>query len=131
VQTQKGEAAATRVSLRISNHDGEFVFRPRSAILRVGDKQAAPVAACEFGMWDRWGKPVSSGGTWGYRPIAGEYALNEREKTYLLVMDFPLAIPPPESDAISLELFTALEAPGHAVIPRIRFLPVRWSEGYS
>jgi len=40
-------------------------------------------------------------------------------------------VPPPESPDIALDLSRALQAPGTPAIPEIRFLPVRWREGYT
>ncbi len=131
VQAEIVEPGKTRVSLRISGHDGEFVFRPKLATLAVGGRQVAGAAGFEFAMWDAAGKPVRSGGAWGFRPTADDYALAERGRVYELSIDFPVPVPSPESRDVSLDLSKALEAKGKPALPPIRFLPVRWKEGYG
>lgn len=125
------EPGKTRVSLRVAAHDGDFVFRPRLATLAVGGTRVAGTAGFEFALGDAAGKPVRSGGAWGLRPTADEYALVERGRVYELSIDFPMPAPSPESRDVVLDLSKALEAKGKPALPPIRFLPVRWKEGYG
>ena len=130
VQTQEVDSGNARVLLRIAVREKGFVFRPRLAALSSAGSSASGLAGFEFGMWDQEGNRVRSGGTWAYRRVADEYDLSVG-KTYNLSVEFPLPVPPPESPDIALDLSKALQAPGKPAVPLIRFLPVRWKEGYT
>jgi hypothetical protein len=130
VQTQEVEPGKTKVLLRVVVRDEGFVFRPRLAVLSVAGTSVSGLAGFEFGMWDQEGNRVTTGGTWAYRRIADEYRLGTG-MTFYLSVDFPMPVPSPESPDIALDLAKALQAPGKPPIPLIRFLPVRWKEGYT
>jgi len=130
VYTQESEPGKTKVLLRVTVREEGFVFRPQLAALSAGGSSASGLAGFEFGMWDQKGNRVSAGGTWAYRRVADEYPLSAG-KTYNLSVDFPLPLPPPESPDIALDLSNALKAPDKPAIPLIRFLPVRWKDGYT
>lgn len=129
--TQRIDAGMTRVSLRVSGTDGDYVFQPLRARLSVGGVTVAATGAREFGMWDERGRPVSSAGRWGDQVIEGEHSLDDRKRTYLLSLDFPVASPSPERTDIVLDLSEALRANGRPALPPIRFAPTRWREGYT
>lgn len=131
VPTQNVDPGKTRVTLRISHHDGDIVFRPRLARLGIGDEWVSGDGGFEFGMWDQSATRVRSGGVWGYRPTEDSLVLTKRDAAYVLSIDFLVPVPAPESRAIALDLSQALQAPGRPAIPLIRFLPVRWKEGYT
>lgn len=131
VQTQPGEPGRTRVSLSVSNTNGDLVFRPQAAKLFVAGKAVPALAAFEFGMWDAAGNRVTSGGTWAHRVIDEEQSLPEVGRTYHLSIDFPVPVPSPAESGIALDLSDALRAPGKPTIPIIRFNPTRWKQGYT
>ncbi|HEU5297762.1 MAG TPA: hypothetical protein VFU71_23505 [Burkholderiaceae bacterium] len=131
VHTQRVDPRSTRVTLRIAQHDGDFVFRPQMARLFVADKAVTGTRGFEFAMWDQSGHRVSSGGEWGDRPVPNEYPLTGSAKVYWLSIEFPEPTPSPEASDISLDLSSALHAPGVPAIPLIRFQPTRWKEGYT
>jgi hypothetical protein len=131
VRAVHAQPGTTRVRLRVYPSHTRFVFRPQLATLRVGGTKVQGVAGFEFGPWDEAGNPATTGGQWAYRRVPDEYALSVPGETYYLSIEFPLPAPPPESPDIALDLSRALEAPDTPAIPEIRFLPVRWREGYS
>lgn len=131
VQTQPVEPGKTRITLRISDMKNELIFRPRQAKLTVGSLVVQGIGGSEFAMWDSEGREVSSGGRWDHRPTGDEAVLSPRERAYLMHIDFPIALPPPEARDISLDLSGALTSSAFPSIPLIRFVPVRWKEGYT
>ena len=131
LRIRQEEPGRTRVRLRVLARQGSFVFRPQLATLRVGATTVPGIAGFEFGQWDESGNPAASGGQWAYRRVPDEYALSVAGETYYLSIEFPVPVPPPESPDIALDLSRALQAPGTQAIPEIRFLPVRWREGYT
>ena len=131
VRAGQAQGDRTRVRLRVSASHTGLVFRPQLATLRVGGTTVAGVAGFEFGPWDEAGNPAADGVQWAYRRVPDEYSLNVPGETYYLSIEFPVPVPPPESPDIALDLSQALQAPGTPAIPEIRFLPVRWREGYT
>lgn len=131
VRAGQAEPGTTRVRLRVSASHTGFVFRPQLATLRVGRATVPGVAGFEFGPWDESGNPATSGGQWAYRRVPDEFALSAPGETYYLSIEFPVPVPPPQSPDIVLDLSRALQAPDAPAIPEIRFLPVRWREGYT
>ncbi len=116
-----------RISLRLEVREEGFVFRSHLAVLGVAGKTASAVAGYERGKYDLSGY---KGGFWEEpKPIAEEYILSPG--IYYLFVEFPLPVPVPQTPDITLDLSKALQAPGKPPIPLIRFLPVRWEEGYS
>lgn len=116
-----------RISLRLEVREQGFVFRSHLAVLGVGAKSVLAVAGYERGRYDLSGY---QGDFWKeLKPIAEEYTLSPG--IYYLFVDFPLPVPVPQTPDITLDLSKALQAPGKPPIPLIRFLPVRWEEGYS
>jgi hypothetical protein len=57
--------------------------------------------------------------------------LHAVQEQYLLSIDFDAPSPGPEVPDIAIDLSRALRAPGLAEVPLIRFVPVRWKEGYT
>jgi len=131
VRTQPVQPGRTRVRIEVSGMRGEFVFHPRLARLTVGDKVVQGIAGYEFAMWGASGQRVSRGGRWEHRATGDRFMLQDRSRTYLLSIDFPLEAPSPESRTISLDLSKALTAPGLPGLPIIRFAPGRWKHGYT
>ena len=131
VQTQTVEPARTRVSLRVTGTDGDFVLRARHARLIVRGQAVSAIGAHAFGLWDSAGNRVSSGGQWAHRPLDDEHAIGQGAHPDVLSIDFPLPTPSPAEAGIALDLSEALRAPGKPVIPLIRFHPTRWKEGYT
>jgi len=131
VQTRPVEAGRTRITLRISDMTSELVFRPRRARLTVGTQVVEGIDGLQFAMWDAHGQEVTSGGRWEHRTTGEEVVLSLRGKAYLLSIDFPMPVPSPESRDISLDLSDALTSPQLPSVPVIRFVPVRWKEGYT
>lgn len=116
-----------RVSLRLEIREEGFVFRSRLAVLGFAGKTASALAGYERGKYDLSGY---KGGFWKEPiPMAEEYILSPG--IYYLFVEFPLPVPVPQTPDITLDLSKALQAPGKPPIPLIRFLPVRWEEGYS
>lgn len=131
VQTRPVEPGKTRITLRVSDMATELTFRPQRARLAVGAQVVQGVAGFQFAMWDAQGQEVSSGGRWEHRATGDEAVLAPRGKPYLLDIDFPVPLPSPEAENISLDLSDALSSPQLPRIPTIRFAPVRWKEGYT
>ncbi len=118
---------AERISLRLEVREEGFVFRPRLAVLGATDKTASAIAGYERGRYDLSG--YKGGFLKEPIPIAEEYILSPG--IYYLFVEFPLPVPAPQTADITLDLSKALQAPGKPPIPLIRFLSVRWEEGYS
>ena len=131
VRTHPVEPGKTRITLEVSGIGADFVFRPSLARLTVGDHVVAGIAGFEFGMWGRSGQRVSAGGDWADKPTSEPFPLQDRARTYLLSIDFPIDPPSPESRAITLDFSKALAAPGISPLPLIRFAPGRWKHGYT
>ena len=131
VPTQRVDAGMTRINLRIKVQDARWVLRPGLARFRVAGKTVAAKAAFEWGRWDAQGHRVKTGGEWRYRATGDEASLDEPDRTYLLVLDFPVDAPSPESRELSLDLSEALVGAGRPPLPLIRFIPARWKEGYT
>jgi hypothetical protein len=131
VQMRPVEPGKTRITLRVSDMKGELVFRPRRARLTVGTQVVEGTEGLQFAMWDSNGREVSSGGRWEHRSTGEEVVLSPQGKTHLLSIDFPVPVPSPESRDISLDLSDALTSPQLPRVPVIRFVPVRWKEGYT
>lgn len=125
------EPGKTRVFVTATPLDAGFVFRPGEAWLSIADKRFAGIAGYEFGMWDRDGMRVREGGTWDHRSVGQELVLAETGRRYYLSIDFATPVPSPEFREIALDLSRALISPGHPPVPLIRFVPVRWKEGYT
>ena len=116
-----------RIWLHFEVREEGFVFRPLLVVLGGAGQSASALAGYERGKYDLSGY---QGGFWKEpKPIAAEYPLSAGN--YYLAVDFPLPVPGPQTSDITLDLSKALTAPGKPSIPLIRFLPVRWEEGYS
>ena len=116
-----------RIWLHFEVREEGYVFRPRLAVLSGAGQSASALAGYERGKYDLSGY---QGGFWKEpKPIAEEYHLSAGN--YYLAVDFPLPVPGPQTPDITLDLSKALVAPGKPSIPLIRFLPVRWEQGYS
>lgn len=131
VHAKNIEPGKTRVFVTVTPLDAGFVFRPAEALLSIADKRFTGIAGSEFGMWDREGKRVRQGGTWDHKAVGEELALAETGRRYYLSIDFATPVPSPESHAIALDISRALASPQHPPVPLIRFVPVRWKEGYT
>ena len=131
VSTQTIEPGKTRISLRISKLTDDLLFRPKLARLTVGDQTVQATSSTEFAMWNAQGEKVSTGGNWDHRPLADETRLIVQEKAYIVNLDFPVPTPSPESKALILDLSSALTSDKLPTLPPIRFVPVRWKEGYT
>ena len=121
----------TRVYITVTPSTPDFVFRPELASLTVADQRFEGIAGFEFNRWDRDGRRVGEGGTWDHRPVGTEFALSEAGRKYHLSIDFATPDPSPESSDIAIDLSRALTSPHYPAVPLIRFMPVRWREGYS
>lgn len=116
-----------RIWLHFEVREEGYVFRPRLAMLGGAGKSASALAGYERGKYDLSGY---QGSFWKEpKPIAEEYPLSPGN--YYLAVDFSLPVPGPQTPDITLDLSKALTAPGKPPVPLIRFLPVRWEEGYS
>ncbi|QJR37641.1 hypothetical protein [Gemmatimonas groenlandica] len=109
----------------------DFVLQPALARFTVGDSTVQGITGTVFGMWDDAGRRVASGGQWGERPTGERFLLQERDRTYILNIDFPFRSPSPELRTISLDLSKALSAPGVPALPVIKFTPAKWKHGYT
>lgn len=131
VYPQNHEPGKTRVFVNVTPEGPGFVFRPTRAWLEIDGKRYAPVRGFRFGMWDEQGRLVEKGGKYDHREIAGELALTEPGRRYLLSLVFDVPVPAPESRGIALDLSGALRDAARPPLPLIRFAPVRWKEGYT
>lgn len=105
-----------------------LVFSPRQAVLTFGGRQYQAVAGYEFGQF---AVDPSRPAQWEYREVPTDMALHAVQEQYLLSIDFDAPSPSPEAADITIDLSRALRAPGLAEGPLIRFVPVRWKEGYT
>lgn len=121
----------TRVHVTVTPSEPGFVFQPALAVLKVGEQHFAGSAGFEFGMWNREGARVREGGSWDHRAVGPHFPLSEPGRKYLLSIDFPTPVPSPESPDISLDLSRALASSRHPPVPLIRFMPMRWKQGYT
>lgn len=131
VNLQPAAPGKTRAHLRIIAEEGGVAFRPREARLAINREHFRGETGFEFGMWSDSGERVSTGGRWHHRDVGDEFILMEPGRAYLLSIDFPVPAPSPESPGITLDLAAALVRPGRPALPLIRFVPVRWKEGYT
>ncbi len=131
VRTQESAPGRTRVSITVSALTADVSFRPKRARLAIGNQVVEGIAGYEFAMWDPQGNKVSSGGTWDRKQTQDELVLVSQKQTYLLHIDFPVPTPSPETRGMSLDLSEALASDQLPKIPLIRFIPMRWKEGYT
>jgi len=131
VYPKNHEPGRTRVFVTVTPQEPGFVFRPSQALLGIADKRITGSEGFEFGMWDRDGKRVREGGSWDHRPVGAEFVLAEAGRPYYLSISFATPVPSPESRDIAVDLARALTSPRHPPVPLIRFVPVRWKEGYT
>ncbi|MOA70392.1 hypothetical protein D3C78_1992390 [compost metagenome] len=57
--------------------------------------------------------------------------MGEVGRRYLLSIDFVTPVPSPQWRDITVDLSQALSAPNHPPLPLIRFVPLRWKQGYT
>lgn len=62
--------------------------------------------------------------------VSDAVLIRSGEQSPWLVITFPLPLLSPERD-LALSLDRAVVAPSHSLLPRIRFKPMPWNEGYS
>jgi hypothetical protein len=128
VQTSVAAPGKTRVRLAITPTQPGLVFSPRQAVLTFGGRQYQAVAGYEFGQF---AVDPSRPAQWEYREVPTDMPLHAVQEQYLLSIDFGAPSPSPEAADITIDLSRALRAPGLAEVPLIRFVPVRWKEGYT
>ncbi len=131
VYTQNHEPGKTQVQLVVTALEPGFEFRPAKAILHVGGKSFVGKNGIEAGSWDAEGRRVRTGGRWERRPIMDALELSELNQPHVLSVYFDTNVPSPELHDISIDLSQALSTRKGPVVPLIRFLPVRWKEGYT
>lgn len=131
VPTVKPQPRRTRVTLQLSGMTADFELQPALARFTVGDSTVRGIAGSVFGMWDAAGQRVANGGEWGDKATGERFALTERNRTYILNIDFPISSPSPELRTITLDLSQALRAPGVPALPVIKFTPAKWKHGYT
>ncbi|WP_323000804.1 hypothetical protein [Denitromonas sp.] len=128
---KNNQPGKTRLFLTVTPTEAGYVFRPTQAILHVGDQRVGGMAGYEFSMWDAAGQRVQQGGSWQHRPVGDAFTLAQAGHRYLLSIDFDIATPSPETPGLAVDLSAALRSPHHPPLPRIRFAPGRWKEGYT
>lgn len=121
----------TRVYITVTPRSPGFVFRPEQAVLGFAGKRFAGSAGFEFGQWDAQGNPVTQGGRWEHEGRRSGFVLGEVGRRYLLSIDFVTPVPSPQWRDITVDLSQALSAPNHPPLPLIRFVPLRWKQGYT
>jgi len=81
---------------------------------------------------DRDGRRVGDGGTWDHRPVGAEFAaVRGGTESTISSIDFAARAPSPESSDIAIDLSRRAHISALPGVPLIRFMPVRWKEGYS
>lgn len=128
IQTDVAKPGKTRVRLAVTPTQAGWVFNPQQAVLTFGGLQYRAVAGYEFGQF---AVDPSRPEQWGYRPIPADMTLHADQGQYLLSIDFDVPSPSPDRPDITIDLSRALRAPGLTEVPLIRFVPVRWKEGYT
>lgn len=131
VYTKNVTAGRTRVFVTVVPLKPGFVFRPEQAILQFAGQRHAGVAGYEFGRRDAQGRWIEQGSDWQHWPLPAAYALSEPGRRYRLSIDFAVPVPSPESSDILLDLSGALKSDSQPPLPPIRFMPLRWDEGYT
>lgn len=132
VPLQPAQPGLTQLTLSVWPQGGRsFLLRPARARLSVGGQTVAAQAVSVWGQWNEAGEPVERGGRYADRPLSGEPLLEARDRPHVLTLTFPIERPSPQDGDIVLELDEALSSPGTPAIPRIRFQPSRWTEGYN
>lgn len=131
VHTDNHRPGTTRVFVSATPEVPDYVFRPSLATLSFGGRRFEAVAGHRFGLWDAQGRLVDRDGRWEHRRIDRELVLTPTSRAYLLSVDFETPVPSPESRDIVLDLSRALAAPARSPLPPVRFVPVRWKEGYT
>jgi hypothetical protein len=121
----------TRVYLAITAESARWQFHPTRASLVVGSQNVSGVSGQTFGQWNDAGERVAQGGRWAHLPIADGFSFGPGDGRISLSIDFPIEAPSAQRDDIALDLARALVAPGLPPLPRVRFAPQRWREGYT
>ena len=126
-----GGRGRTRLELVIEAQRAGFKFVPGEVVLGTSRGPHRPVSAVNRKLLAAQG---SSGGVRGVesQPIERELVLAELNRPYVVILEFATEPPDPRSRDITLDLSNALQAPvpGKS-LPLIRFLPVRWQQGYT
>ncbi len=113
----------TRLFLSMTSANATATFHPEHVTLIVGDVVLHPVASYEFGRWGPDGEP-SPEGSWGFKPVSGAQTLGLSRRE--MSVDFGMEPPSPERGDLKLDLSEALNMPGQAPVPLLRFVPRRW-----
>lgn len=121
----------TRVYITVTPRVPGFVFRPQQAVLGFANRRFTGSAGFEFAQWDAQGKAATQAGRWEHQPRQEGFVLGEVGRRYLLSIDFATPVPSPELHDITVDLSQALSAPDQPPLPPIRFVPLRWKQGYT
>lgn len=121
----------TRVHIAVTPRAPGFVFRPELAVLGFAGKRFAGSAGFEFAQRDTQGTPLAQDGRWEHRSRPSGFVLGEVGRRYLLSIDFATPVPSPQWRDITVDLSQALSAPNQPPLPLIRFIPLRWKQGYT
>jgi hypothetical protein len=140
------DAEKLELSLQITAQDSDVTIDPRQLVLTVDDREFRPAAVWvsnlkrERQVIDAFVKsrnqaapdkppPLPRSSEWR-DAITAPVTIRPGEKSSRFIVTFPIPPPPPER-TLSLHLGPAI---GESISPdksRIRFKPIRWSEGYS
>jgi hypothetical protein len=131
VYSEAQDANRTRVYLDAKPSSAGWMFRPQAAVLSFGGKSFAAERGQVFGQWDADGNRVERGGRYEHKRVDSVLALDTRDRRYLLSVDFATPVPHPQALDIALDVSSALRAEGLPTLPRVRFVPARWEEGYT
>jgi hypothetical protein len=129
-----GKTGRLTVNLKIIPTDSDFVFDPSGAKATVDGHAFNPIIV-RLIDWKKWQDCFNSAAcdikdsTFWSDAIDKEIALT-KDKNYELYLIFDCPVPTPERD-IRLDIGRALLNPRFPDIPTIRFMKVRWRQGYT
>jgi hypothetical protein len=130
-----GETDRLTVRLTIIPVDSDFVFDPSGVVATVDEHAFSPTTTRldDLTKWNACLKSPSSSclddPTLWSDPVDKKIALI-KDKYHTLTMIFDCPVPTPER-SISLDIGRALLHPRLPNIPTIRFMKIRWKQGYT
>jgi hypothetical protein len=129
-----GKTDRLTVNLKIIPTDSDFAFNPSGSTVTVDGQAFNPIIA-RLIDWKKWQTCFNSAAcnlqdtTLWSDTVDKEIALT-KDKNYELHIIFDCPVPTPEKD-IRLDLGRALRNPRFPDIPTIRFIKIRWRQGYT
>lgn len=131
LRTPGATSGRTGVDVWATPQRAGFVFDPRAAVLRVGDRSVRATAGGLSVPFRLRPDGRLSGEPPPALPVDGRPPLPADGQTVRLTLDFDLPAPSPQREDLALDLAGALGVPGGPPLPLILFRPGRWAVGYT